>query len=208
MKDAHGIVYVVDDDGSTRASLANLLRSVGLEVRTFASAPEFLDSGPPERPGCLVLDVRLPGISGLDLQRRIAAADSPIPIIFVTGHGDIPMTVEAMKAGAVEFLAKPFRDQALLDAVHQALQRDRLGLESREALDRLRRRYASLTERERQVMALVVSGLLNKQVAGELGTSEATVKIQRHNAMEKMGAGSLADLVRMADRIAALTRKS
>ncbi len=208
MKYPPGTVYVVDDDGSTRASLANLLRSVGLAVRTFASAVEFLDSGPPERPGCLVLDVRLPGISGLDLQRRIAAGDSPIPIIFVTGHGDIPMTVEAMKAGAVEFLTKPFRDQALLDAVHQALERDRLGRESREELDRLRRRYESLTERERQVMALVASGLLNKQVAGELGTSEATVKIQRHNAMEKMGAGSLADLVRMADRIAALTRKS
>ncbi len=201
MKGTRGIVFVVDDDASTRTSLANLLSSVGLEVRTFSSAPEFLGTARPETASCLILDVRLPGLSGLDLQRRIADSGSQIPIIFVTGHADIPMTVEAMKAGAVEFLTKPYRDQALLDAVHHALEQDRHSRESRADVEDLRRRYASLTERERRVMALVVSGLLNKQVAGELGTSEATVKIQRHNVMEKMGAGSLADLVRMADRI-------
>ena len=208
MTGSPGIVLVVDDDASTRASLTNLLRSVGLEVRTFSSAAELLDSPLPDVVCCLVLDVRLPGISGLDLQRRLARGDWSVPIVFVTGHGDIPMTVEAMKAGAVEFLTKPYRDQALLDAVHQALERDRLARHARAEGEQLRRRYASLTERERQVMALVVSGRLNKQVAGELGTSEATVKIQRHNVMEKMGAGSLADLVRMADRIGSPAPKS
>lgn len=208
MTGTRGLVFVVDDDASTRTSLTNLLRSVGLEVRTFSSGPEFLDSAPYDRPGCVILDVRLPGVSGLDLQHRIASGDSPIPIIFVTGHGDIPMTVAAMKAGAVEFLTKPYRDQALLDAVHLALERDRLAVQSRAEADALRQRYRSLSERERQVMALVVSGLLNKQVAGQLGTSEATVKIQRHNVMEKMGAGSFAELVRMADRIAPPTLKS
>jgi FixJ family two-component response regulator len=205
MKGTEGVVFVVDDDASTRTSLTNLLRSVGLQAQTFASAPEFLAARRPETPSCLILDVRLPGVSGLDLQRRMAETTSQIPIIFITGHGDIPMTVEAMKAGAVEFLTKPYRDQALLDAVHKALGRDRLTRKAKADADDLRRRYGLLTERERRVMALVVSGLPNKQVAGELGTSEATVKIQRHNVMEKMGAGSLADLVRMADRIAPLT---
>ena len=205
MNGTWGVVFVVDDDASARTSLTNLLRSVGLEVETFASAPEFLAARRPATPSCLILDVRLPGVSGLDLQRRLVETRSHLPIIFVTGHGDIPMTVEAMKAGAVEFLSKPYRDQALLDAVHHALERERRAREERADAEDLRRRFASLTERERRVMALVVSGMANKQVAGELGTSEATVKIQRRNVMEKMGAGSLADLVRMADRIAPLT---
>lgn len=202
MKDAGGRVFVVDDDAPTRTSLTNLLRSVGLHVEAFASPAEFLAARRPEAPSCLILDVRLPGLSGLDLQRRMAAAGSQIPIVFVTGHGDIPMTVEAMKAGAIEFLTKPYREQALLDAVHHALETDRQARAGRADRADLRRRYGSLTERERKVMALVVAGLANKQVAGELGTSEATVKIQRRSVMDKMGAGSLADLVRMADRLA------
>lgn len=205
MTDVPQVVFVVDDDASSRTSLTNLLRSVGLTVQTFSSAPEFLAARRPETPSCLVLDVRLPGVSGLDLQRRMAEAGAGIPIIFVTGHGDIPMSVEAMKAGAVEFLTKPYRDQALLDAVHQALERDRRTRTARADADDLRRRHDSLTERERRVMALVASGLLNKQVAAELGTSEATVKIHRHKVMEKMGAASLADLVRMADRVGQLS---
>lgn len=205
MTDVPQVVFVVDDDASSRTSLTNLLRSVGLTVQTFSSAPEFLAARRPETPSCLVLDVRLPGVSGLDLQRRMAEAGAGIPIIFVTGHGDIPMSVEAMKAGAVEFLTKPYRDQALLDAVHQALERDRRTRTARADADDLRRRHDLLTERERRVMALVASGLLNKQVAAELGTSEATVKIHRHKVMEKMGAASLADLVRMADRVGQLS---
>jgi FixJ family two-component response regulator len=196
-----GVVFVVDDDASARASVANLLGSVGLEARTFSSAAEFLAMTPVESASCLILDVRLPGLSGLDLQRRMAESGAGMPIIFVTGHGDIPMTVEAMKAGAVEFLTKPYREQALLDAVHDALEQDRRQRESRAGSEDVRRRYDSLTDRERKVMALIVSGLLNKQAAAELGTSEATVKIQRHKVMQKMGAASLADLVRMADRL-------
>jgi FixJ family two-component response regulator len=199
--DTDAMVFVVDDDAPLRESLQNLIRSVGLRVEAFASAQEFLDRPRPEVPGCLVLDVRLPGLSGLDLQQRMAEGDRDMPIIFITGHGDIPMTVQAMKAGAVEFLTKPFRDQALLDAIQQALARDRQAREQQTKSEELRRRYRALTPREREVMALVVAGLLNKQIAGELGTSEASVKVHRQHVMEKMGAGSLAALVRMADRL-------
>jgi len=201
MSDTEGIVFVVDDDEAMRRSLANLIRSVGLRVEVFASAQEFLRGKRPDVPGCLVLDVRLPGLSGLDLQQRMAEADSEIPIIFITGYGDIPMTVQAMKAGAVEFLTKPFRDQTLLDAIHQALERDRHARQQRADIAALRRRFDSLTPREREVLALVVAGLLNKQIAGELGTSEAAVKVHRQHVMEKMGADSLADLVRLAARL-------
>ena len=208
MREADAVVFVVDDDAAVRRSLDNLIRSVGLRAETFASAQEFLSSKRPEVPGCVVLDVRLPGLSGLDLQNRMAEADMEIPIIFITGHGDIPMTVQAMKAGAVEFLTKPFREQDLLDAIRQALERDRQAREQRAEIEGLRRRFASLTPREREVMVLMVAGLLNKQIAGELGASETTVKIHRHNVMEKMGAGSLADLVRMADKLRTPTPKS
>jgi FixJ family two-component response regulator len=207
MTEAAAIVFVVDDDAAMRQSLSNLIRSVGLRVEAFASAQEFLRSKRPDVPGCLVLDVRLPGLSGLDLQKRMAEADVEIPIIFITGHGDIPMTVRAMKAGAVEFLTKPFRDQDLLDAVQQALERDCTARAQREEIDELRARLESLTPREQQVMGLVVAGLLNKQIAGKLGTSETTVKIHRHQVMEKMGADSLAELVRMADRLKIPTPK-
>ena len=199
--DAEALVFVVDDDAPMRESLKNLLRSVGLRVEAFASAQEFLHSPRPDVPGCLVLDVRLPGLSGLDLQKQMAEGDRHMPIIFITGHGDIPMTVQAMKAGAVEFLTKPFRDQELLDAVQHALERDRQAREQRAQSDALRRRYSALTPREREVLALVVAGLLNKQIAGQLGTSEAAVKVHRQHVMAKMAAGSLATLVRMADRL-------
>jgi FixJ family two-component response regulator len=203
-----GVVFVIDDDEPMRHSLENLIRSVGLQVEAFASAQEFLRGKRPDVPGCLVLDVRLPGLSGLDLQKRMAEADIEIPIIFITGHGDIPMTVQAMKAGAVEFLTKPFRDQALLDAIHQALERDHHLREQRATVEELRSRYRSLTPREREVIALVVTGLLNKQIAGELGTSEAAVKVHRQHVMEKMEADSLADLVRLADRLGIPTPKA
>ena len=201
MTEADAIVFVVDDDESVRQSLKNLIGSVGLKVQAFASAQEFLRSQLTDVPGCLVLDVRLPGLSGLDLQKRMVEAGMEMPIIFITGHGDIPMTVRAIKAGAVEFLTKPFRDQDLLDAIQQALERDRVAREQRGKIEELRSRCDSLTPREREVMGLVVAGLLNKQIAGELGTSETTIKIHRHQVMEKMGAGSLAELVRMADRL-------
>ena len=199
--DAKAMVFVVEDDAPLRASLQDLMQSVGLRVAAFASAQEFLRSTRQDVPGCLVLDVRLPGLSGLDLQQRMAEFDMDIPIIFITGHGDIPMSVRAMKAGAVEFLTKPFRDQELLDAIQQALARDRHAREQRAKIEALRRRYGALTPRELDVMARVVAGLLNKQIAGELGTSEASVKVHRQHVMVKMGAGSLADLVRMADRL-------
>jgi FixJ family two-component response regulator len=201
------LVFVVDDDAPLRESLADLLRSIGLRVETFASAQEFLQSKRPDVPSCLVLDVRLKGLSGLDLQKRLIEGDIEIPIIFITGHGDIPMAVQAMKAGAVEFLRKPFRDQDLLDAIQEALERDCKTREQRAEIAELRSRFESLTPREREVMALVAAGLLNKQVAGELGTSEASVKVHRQHVMEKLGADSLAELVRMVDKIGIPTLK-
>ena len=208
MTDAEALVFVVDDDASLRASLQDLLESVGLRVAACASAQEFLHRPRPEGPSCLVLDVRLPGLSGLELQQRLAAGDLAMPIIFITGHGDIPMSVQAMKAGAVDFLPKPFRDQDLLDAIHQALARDRAAHEQRANMAALRRRFATLTPRQRDVMALMVAGRLTKQIAGELGTSEATVKTHRKQVMAKMRVDSLADLVRIADQLGLLPPKS
>ena len=195
------IVFVVDDDASMRQALARLLQSVQLRVEVFASPQEFLQSERPDVPGCLVLDVRLPGLSGLDFQAELLKADVRISIVFITGHGDIPMTVRAMKAGAVDFLAKPFRDQDLLDAVTTAIQRDQKRRELENAVADLRTHFSSLTPREREIMALVASGLMNKQIAAEIGLSEITVKIHRGHVMKKIGAKSLADLVRMAEAL-------
>ena len=208
MTDTEALVFVVDDDASLRASLQDLLESVGLRVAACASAQDFLRQPPPQGPSCLVLDVRLPGLSGLELQQRLATVDLAMPIIFITGHGDIPMTVQAMKAGAVDFLSKPFRDQDLLDAVHQALARARHAHAQRAEIDALRRRFDALTPRQREVMALMVAGRLTKQIAGELGTSEATVKTHRQQVMAKMRAESLADLVRIADQLGHLPPKA
>ena len=194
-------VFVVDDDASVRDALSSLLRSVDLEVETFGSAAEFLRATLPDAPSCLVLDVRLPGVSGLDFQGELAKSGIHIPIIFVTGHGDIPMSVKAMKAGAVEFLTKPFRDQDMLDAIQVALERDRARREQDGRLIRLKELFGSLTSREQEVIGLVTSGLMNKQIAAEMGVSVITVKVHRGNVMRKMGAKSLTDLVRMADAL-------
>ena len=201
MPDVPAVVFVIDDDPSMRVALEDLVGSVGLQVRAFAAPQDFLQSKLPEAPGCLVLDVRLPGMSGLTFQKELAKLGSTLPIIFITGHGDIPMTVRAMKAGAVEFLTKPFHDQDLLDAIHIAIERDRE--RRREALfvAELRERYATLTERERQIMTLVVIGRANKQIAATYNLSEMTVKVHRGQVMRKMLAGSLPELVRMADRL-------
>src|SRR5258707_4654220 len=207
MTEAAPIVFVIDDDPSVRRAIKRLIGSVGLQVELFGSAQEFLHSKRPDAPSCLVLDIRLPGISGLDFQRQLAQANIHIPIIFITAHGDVAMTVRAMKAGAVEFLTKPFRDQDLLDAVHMALERDRTRRQQESEIAVLRNRLESLTPREGEVLPLVVSGLLNKQIAAELGTSENTVKVHRSQLMRKMGADSLADLVRLAEKIGIPYRK-
>ncbi len=195
------IVFVVDDDASSRVAVKNLLRSVGLTVEVFGSAADFLQFTLPDAEACLVLDIRMPGISGLDLQAALAKADKHMPIIFITGHGDIPMSVRAMKAGAVEFLTKPLRDQDLLDGVRIALERDRARRAQYRTVEEVRAHFETLTAREQEVMALVTAGLMNKQIAAKLGLSEITVKVHRGNVMKKMGARTLADLVRMADAL-------
>jgi RNA polymerase sigma factor (sigma-70 family) len=195
-------VFVVDDDALVRRSLERLILSVGLRVKTFSTAQEFLECKRPEGPACVVLDVRMPGLSGLDLQEKLSATGLDMPVIFVTGHGTVPMSVRAMKAGAIDFLQKPFDDQILLDAIQRAIDKDRQATEERAGLHELERRLDSLTPREREVFALVVSGLLNKQIAGELGTSEKTIKVHRARVMQKMEADSLAHLVRMGEKVA------
>ena len=201
MPDANSTVLVIDDDPDLRASVGRLLRSLGLDAQLFASIPDFLKSDPPDGPTCLVLDVRLPGQSGLDLQRELAAANRELPIIFITGHGDIPMSVQAMKGGAIEFLTKPFRDQELLDAVQLGLSRDHARRENQKALAALRERFESLSPREREIMVQVAHGRLSKQIAGDIGIAEATVKVHRSRLMRKMKARSLPELSRMADKL-------
>jgi RNA polymerase sigma factor (sigma-70 family) len=208
MSEPESIVFVVDDDPSVCRALKRLIGSLGLRVETFGSAQEFLQWQRPDVPSCLVIDVRLPGMSGLDLQRQLASGNIHIPSIIITGHGDIPMSVRAMKAGAVEFLTKPFRDQDLLDAIQLALEQDRTRRQREAEIAVLRERFDSLTPREREILPLVVSGLLNKQIAAEIGTSEATVKVHRSQLTRKMAADSLADLVRMAERIGIAAVKS
>jgi FixJ family two-component response regulator len=205
---AQEVVFVIDDDASVRNSLSSLFRSIGLKVEVFDSATDFLKFGRPDVASCLVLDVRLPGLSGLDFQTELARANIRIPIVFITGHGDIPMTVKAMKAGAVEFLTKPFREQDLLDAVRLGLERDRARREGETIVSDLRARFEVLTAREQEVMAFVTTGLMNKQIAADLGVSEITVKVHRGNVMRKMSARSLADLVRMADVLGIRQAKS
>jgi FixJ family two-component response regulator len=201
MPDANPTVFVIDDDPHLRASVGRLLRSLGLDAQLFASISDFLKSDPPDGPTCLVLDVRLPGESGLDLQRELAAANREVPIIFITGHGDIPMSVQAMKGGAIEFLTKPFRDQELLDAVQLGLSRNRARRENEKALAALRERFESLSPREREIMIQVAHGRLSKQIAGDIGIAEATVKVHRSRLMHKMKARSLPELSRMADKL-------
>jgi len=201
-------VLVVDDDPSVRRAIKRLVESVGLQAELFGSAHEFLQAKRPDVPSCLVLDIRLPGTSGLDFQQELAEANIPVPIIFITAHGDVPMTVRAMKAGAIEFLTKPFRDQDLLDAIQIALERDRARRQRETEIAALRERFESLTPREREVVAMVVRGMLNKQIAAEIGTAENTVKVHRSRAMEKMQAQSLADLVRMVERLQIPARRA
>jgi FixJ family two-component response regulator len=207
MAEERPIVYVVDDDPSMREAVQDLIASVGLEARGFASAPEFLEAARPDAPACLILDVRLPGASGLNFQQELAKSGVAIPVIFITGHGDIPMSVRAIKAGAVEFLTKPFRDQELLDAINAGIERNRAQRREATVMDDLRQRFAALTPREREIMALVILGRMNKQIAGELGVSEVTVKVHRGQIMRKMRAKSLPELVRMGDvlRLATVT---
>jgi FixJ family two-component response regulator len=202
------VVFVIDDDADLRDGLSNLLRSVGLQVRAFGSATDFLESKLPDAPSCLVLDVRLPGLSGLDFQSELIKKNVGMPIVFMSAHGDIPMTVRAMKAGAVEFLPKPFHDQSMLDAVHSALEKDRERRKSISDTSQLRSSFASLTSREQEIFAYVASGLMNKQIAAEIEVSEITVKVHRASVMRKMGAKSLADLVRMADALGVRPPKS